>query len=69
MKEIKGGIVFYTKARRFGTIEVVFKNEKAAKNQSKLMKMSAKWIMFSMYMGRRTARVRISVIPPETKPG
>lgn len=63
MKNINEGIIFYTRAGRFSTIDVWYKNEETSTRKAALARKSEKW------MGCRISRIRIGVITAETKPG
>lgn len=67
MKNMNKGIIFYTKAR-FGTIDVLFKNEETAKSKVTLERKSKKWILYPMYMGHKITKIRIGGILLEMKP-
>lgn len=68
MAGMNEGLVFYTRARRYGTIEVIFESEEMARKYSNQTRKTEKWLMFPIYMGRRFARVSIGVIILEVKP-
>lgn len=49
MAGMKEGVMFYTRAKRDGTIEVVFESKDMARRHSTQTKKMEKWLMFSMY--------------------
>lgn len=56
MTDMNESVVFYTRMRRFGTIEVLFTDGETEKSSSALVRKPDKWIKFPMYMGKKNSK-------------
>uniref|UniRef100_A0A0L8FHC2 Uncharacterized protein n=1 Tax=Octopus bimaculoides TaxID=37653 RepID=A0A0L8FHC2_OCTBM len=53
---------FYSRGRKYGTVEVQFKNKEDAKKLSTVALRTTKWTLLPTYCGRRAARISIEKV-------
>lgn len=67
LMSISDEIKLMTRARKYSTVEVQFKNEKAAKKYARnSIKTEKRWL-FSIYMGSHVVRIRVGILPRAVK--
>lgn len=64
LEGIQENIVFYTRDKRYGAVELMFANEKATLVHASTTDME-EWALLSTYLRKKTAGLRIGKILPE----